>query len=123
MRRNRKGQVTAETAVLFTFVITGLVFMGMYLQRATQGSMKSNTDGIGSQFSVISTGAAPTSYTQSTQKSYERTLLTGTQTTSDSCNKQSLAVGGAVATDVTTTECEPGKGSNTGFTGMITNAN
>ena len=110
---NRRGQVTAETAVLFTFVITGLVFMGIYLQRAAQGGMKSNTDGVGSQFSTKSNW-----YTQSTQNSYERTTGNGTRTTTDSCSKYSHGVGNTAATDVTTTPCAPGKGR--GFNGMIT---
>lgn len=52
MRRGQQGQVTAEMAVLYTFVIAGLVFMGVYLQRGVQGSAKSNADGIGTQFST-----------------------------------------------------------------------
>ena len=52
MRRYEQGQVTAEMAVLYTFVIAGLVFMGVYLQRGTQGGLKSNADGIGTQFST-----------------------------------------------------------------------
>lgn len=51
-RRNRQGQVTAEMAVLFTFVIAAFVFMGFYLQRAGQGGVKSNADSLGQQFST-----------------------------------------------------------------------
>ena len=54
MMRNQRGQVTAETAVLFTFVIAGLVFMGTYLQRAASGGIKSNADSLGQQFSTTS---------------------------------------------------------------------
>ncbi len=52
MLKNRSGQVTAEMAVLFTFVIAGFVFMGIYLQRAAQGGLKSNADSLGQQFST-----------------------------------------------------------------------
>lgn len=47
----RRGQVTVEVAVLFAFVVAGLVAMAVYLQRGVQGSMKSNADGLGQQFS------------------------------------------------------------------------
>ena len=50
--RKRRGQVTTELAVLFTFVIAAFVFMGFYLQRAGQGGMKSNADSLGQQFST-----------------------------------------------------------------------
>ena len=53
MRWNRRAQVTAEMAVLFTFVIAAFIFMGFYLQRATQGAVKGNADGLGQQFSTI----------------------------------------------------------------------
>ncbi len=52
MKLNRRGQVTAEMAVLFTFVIAAFVFMGIYLQRAAQGGVKGNADGLGQQFST-----------------------------------------------------------------------
>lgn len=52
MRGNRRGQVTAEMAVLFSFVIAALVFMGTYIQRGSQGSVKGNVDSIGQQFST-----------------------------------------------------------------------
>lgn len=61
---NRRGQVTAELAVLFTFVIAAFVFMGFYLQRGAQGGMKNNADSLGQQFS-INTGFASTSRQQS----------------------------------------------------------
>lgn len=55
MRRYReRGQVTAEQAVLFAFVIGGFVAMGFYLQRGVQGSTKSNADAVGGQFSTES---------------------------------------------------------------------
>ncbi len=50
MLKNRRGQVTAEMAVLFSFVIAAFVFMGVYLQRASQGGVKSNSDSLGTQF-------------------------------------------------------------------------
>ena len=49
-RMNRRGQVTVEAALLWTFVIAAFVFLGFYLQRAAQGGLKSNADGVGTQF-------------------------------------------------------------------------
>ena len=51
MVRNQRGQVTAEIAVLFTFIIAAFVFMGVYLQRGAQGGVKGNVDQLGQQFS------------------------------------------------------------------------
>lgn len=51
---NTRGQVTVEVAVLFGFVVAGLVAMALYLQRGTQGGMKSNADSLGTQFSSTS---------------------------------------------------------------------
>lgn len=56
MWRNKRGQLTAELAVLFTFVIAAFVFAGFYLQRGVQGSMRSNADSLGQQFSVRTGG-------------------------------------------------------------------
>jgi len=50
MLKQRRGQVTVETAVLFGFVVAGLVAMAVYLQRGVQGGMKSNSDSLGGQF-------------------------------------------------------------------------
>ncbi len=49
-----RGQVTVEMAILFAFVVVALVVMSIYLQRAAQGGMKSNSDSLGSQFSATS---------------------------------------------------------------------
>ncbi len=49
-RRRSKGQVTVEVAVLFGFVVAGLVAMAVYLQRGVQGGVKSNADSLGTQF-------------------------------------------------------------------------
>ena len=120
MRHYHKGQVTAETAVMLTFVITALAFMSIYVQRATQGAMKGNTDGIGSQLSIKS--GVPWE-TKSVQKNYEETDLVGkVKTTTDSCSRSWQGIGGAVAT--APADCDAvamGKGS--GFSGMITNSN
>lgn len=84
MRLNRRGQVTAEMAVLFTFVIAAFVFMGVYLQRATQGGVKGNADGLGQQFSTNSgwnssvtsnSNSTDTSTTSNSNTSYNHTLL------------------------------------------------
>ena len=86
MRMNRRGQVTAEMAVLFTFVIAAFVFMGVYLQRATQGGVKSNADGLGSQFStkspwnsntVTNNNSTDTQTTSNTVSSHYDHTLTG----------------------------------------------
>lgn len=47
----RQGQVTVEVAVLFAFVIAGIVALALYLQRGAQGGMKSSADSLGQQFS------------------------------------------------------------------------
>lgn len=52
MRWTQRGQVTAEMAVLFSFVVAALVFMGVYIQRGAQGGVKGNVDSIGQQFST-----------------------------------------------------------------------
>ncbi len=57
-----QGQVTVEVAILFGFVVAALVAMAIYLQRAVQGGMKSNSDSFGTQFK---TGQAWTSNTSS----------------------------------------------------------
>lgn len=77
MRMNRRGQVTAEMAVLFTFVIAAFVFMGVYLQRATQGGVKSNADGLGQQFSTKS----PWSNTTTSNSNSTDTSTTSTSNT------------------------------------------
>ena len=46
-----RGQVTLEVAVLFAVVGAALIFMSMYLQRGTQGGVKSSADSFGSPFS------------------------------------------------------------------------
>ena len=58
----QRGQVTVEVAVLFGFVVAGLVALALYLQRGVQGGLKSNADSLGGQFSA---GEAWTSYTRS----------------------------------------------------------
>ena len=49
--QGRRGQVTVEMAVLFGFVVAGLIAMSIYFQRGVQGGVKSNADSIGTQFS------------------------------------------------------------------------
>ena len=58
----QRGQVTVEVAVLFGFVVAGLVALALYLQRSVQGGLRSNADSLGGQFS---SGEAWTSYTRS----------------------------------------------------------
>ena len=50
---DHKGQVTVEVAVLFAFVIAGLIAMALYLQRGVQGGVRSNADSLGGQLSSI----------------------------------------------------------------------
>lgn len=76
-RINRRGQVTVEAALLWTFVIAAFVFLGFYLQRAAQGGLKSNADGLGTQFSATSGFS-----THSNSKTHE----TATATDQTSCN-------------------------------------
>ena len=83
MMRNRRGQVTAEIAVLFTFVIAALVFMGFYLQRAAQGATKSNSDSLGQQFSILG---------PFNQNSSQTSTTVGPTTTSDSTSTYSHTV-------------------------------
>jgi len=107
MMRNQRGQVTAELAVLFTFVIAGFIFMGFYLQRAAQGSTKANTDSIGTQFTVDSPWVS-----QVTSRSTERIVDVGgekqAETVSLSCSKGEVSVGGELSGDVDiSTACDP----------------
>ena len=51
MKRNTRGQVTLEVAILFTAIAASLVFMMLYLQRGVQGGVKSSADSFGTQFS------------------------------------------------------------------------
>ncbi len=95
MRTNHRGQVTAELAVMLTFVIAGFVFMGFYLQRGVQGSTKSNADSLGQQFS-----------TQSGWSNYSgsKSLETDAQSNTSSCSEYNHAVsdaGGDVPADAT----------------------
>ena len=53
--RKQRGQVTVEVAVLFGFVVAGLVALALYLQRSVQGGLKSNAESLGGQFSAADT--------------------------------------------------------------------
>ena len=92
--KKRSGQSTVETAVLFTCVIGGLLFMAGYVQRATQGGMKGNADSIGQQFSTstpfqsvsLQDSITDVNHTGSSQCSdFEQTLGNGALT-SAGCN-------------------------------------
>ena len=48
--RASRGISTAETAVMMTMIITGLVFMRIYVQRAIQGGLFSTASSLGMQF-------------------------------------------------------------------------
>jgi len=99
MRGNAKGQVTAELAVLFAFVIAGFIGMGFYLQRGIQGSTKANADSVGQQFTKAS---GYSSFAAS--DSHEAIAGDATNTTSTSCsNSQQNFAGGAT----TLTNCGP----------------
>ena len=96
MTSNRRGQVTAEMAVLFSFAIAGFIFMGFYLQRAAQGSTKSNTDSIGSQFSTTSDWEQASS-----SQTHERKTSAIVDTVkTNSCSKYSHGLGAGVADTV-----------------------
>lgn len=77
-RLNTRGQVTIEAAILWTFVIAAFVFLGVYVQRAAQGGLKSNADSLGGQFSGI-TGFA--TYSKSVTNETAKT------TNQQSCSK------------------------------------
>ncbi len=51
-RNSSRGQVTVEMAVMFAFLVAGIVAMAVYFQRAVQGGMRSNSDSFGTQFSA-----------------------------------------------------------------------
>ncbi len=84
MIHNRYGQVTIEVAVLFTFVVGALIFMGFYVQRAVQGAMKGNSDSFGQQFSLN------TAFRSVSQAGSD---ATATATDTDSCTKYSHGLG------------------------------
>lgn len=99
-RHRKAGQVSAETAVLLTVVIAGLVYMGIYLQRGEQGALKGHADSVGQQFSAQS-GWSSFSKQTSDQKN------DGTADTS-SCSEYQHALnadGGASVADAP--ECTP----------------
>jgi len=76
MKRNQRGQVTVEVAVLFAFIIAAFVFMGIYLQRGAQGGVKGNADSMGQQFSVASNFSTV---------SHSKTVSTQTETNTGQC--------------------------------------
>ena len=88
--KRQRGQVTAEMAVLFTFVIAGIVFMGTYLQRAAQGGIKGNADSLGTQFSTSETEGGWTSYSEQ-----QSTSQTSGVTGSASCSRSWAQLEGA----------------------------
>src|SRR3989338_4213275 len=92
MRRKIQGQVTAEVAVLFAFVIGGFVAVGFYLQRGVQGSTKANADSVGSQYSTTS---AYSSYSAS--DSHEPV---GTTVRSTSCSETQHDLGSTSPADL-----------------------
>ncbi len=97
MKRNRRGQVTVEVAVLFTFVIAALVYMGFYLQRSAQGAVRGNSDSLGQQFSTASGFN-----TMQTQHS----VVAGPVTTTGSCGENSYGLGGTAPAGVAA-NCTP----------------
>lgn len=74
---SRRGQVTVEAAILFTFVIAALVAMAIYLQRGAQGGVKSNADSLGTQFSATQ----PWSSTSKSNTVENQTTVTTNQNT------------------------------------------
>ena len=86
MWNNRRGQVTVEMAVLFTFVIAALIFMGAYLQRGAQGMMKSNSDSLGQQFS------AKGNWSSFSSQSSKSNSLSG-KTASSQCSEYAAKIG------------------------------
>ena len=111
MRGNRRGQVTAEVAVLFTFVVAAFVFMGVYLQRGAQGGIKGNVDSLGQQFS---TGSEWNSVSQN------KSIQAANEVTSAQCSEyehslDSASTVGADGTDLKTApECVSASPDTTG---------
>lgn len=90
MKRFNRGQVTVETAVLFSAVVGAFLLLFIYVQRAAQGGIKGNADSLGSQLSIT---------TPWSSVSHQRSLSVpaASQTTSCSQTQQQLVstVGGA----------------------------
>lgn len=94
IRKSNRGQVTVEVAILFAFVVAALVAMALYLQRAAQGGIKSNSDSFGTQFSATKGWESHTkSLTQETS-----TAIQSAQNSS-TCQDLSGAVVNCPATD------------------------
>ncbi|MFC1675078.1 hypothetical protein ACFL1K_04265 [Candidatus Omnitrophota bacterium] len=50
MKRNKRGQITLEFAVLIAVIAAALVAMSIYIKRAAQGSLREAADSIGDQY-------------------------------------------------------------------------
>src|SRR3989338_2593790 len=72
-RRHRQvaGQVTAEMAVMLTFVIAGLVGLVVYAQRALQGNLFGGAQAIGLQFDPRDSYSESESLTNLTETAHE----------------------------------------------------
>lgn len=76
-QRSKRGQVTVEVAILFLFVVAALVAMGLYLQRAAAGGVKSNADSLGTQFSAVK----PWTSTTTSKTTENKAIIDTTQDT------------------------------------------
>ena len=78
----RLGQVTVEMAVLITVAVVGFVIMAIYLQRAVHGTIRSNADSIGSQFSAYEPWTENTNSAQNSNETANNTVSNQSQDTS-----------------------------------------
>ena len=92
-QRVRHGQVTVEMAVLFICIIGALVWLSFYVQRAMQGTVKGNADGLGQQFSTRSEWRSASSW-----EGGQHSQGGGTTSDQSSCSKYQHNLGGAVGT-------------------------
>lgn len=104
----RGGQVSMEMAVLFSFVVAALVFMGTYIQRGAQGGLKSGLDSIGPQFSTAGNWKSLKKSNQLKKftKDDETNKITEVLTESGYCADAKYAIGGGGVGSVSCTAPE-----------------
>lgn len=69
--KKKKGQSALEFTLVLLVVIAAIVAMQIYMKRAVEGKLRSNTDSIGGQFEAENTrGSVTTSRTGKTVQRY-----------------------------------------------------
>ena len=53
--KNKRGQSTLEYAIIFVAILVAFLFIQTYVRRAVQGRLRSASDDVGDQYSVIGT--------------------------------------------------------------------